>query len=300
MDKKTQKKEEKKFANKMTMNERHRNWQFTWHNYTDEDIEYLDNLETKYLQYEKKYDLKTGTPYLQGMLCWINAKSLSKTTKLLKNHHCKVVNSIQHKKYNEEDDDVYEKGKLPNNQGKRSDLDEIGKMIKDKKTMSEIAEKYPSQVMRYHNGIEKVRNYILSTDRTTKPDVFWYWGNKGSGKTHAAKKISNNYYIKKNNKWWNNYNFEDVIIIDDFEPCSYNYRELLLLLDENKYDGETKGGYVSINSGTIVITCEEPPYNFWEGNKLWQVLRRINEVICFNKPSLKNVDENIQESQKYS
>lgn len=64
-----------------------RAWCFTWNNYTEEDIKYLIKLfeNSKYLFGE---EIGTeGTPHLQGMVRFPNAKPFERVRKLFKNNH---------------------------------------------------------------------------------------------------------------------------------------------------------------------------------------------------------------------
>lgn len=101
----------------------------------------------------------------------------------------------------------------------------------------------------------------------------WYWKTRGPVEKHAS------HYIKDNNKWWDGYKQEEAIIIDDYEANEWSYRDLLRLLDRYKYQGQTKGGYVKINSPFIYICSEFSPDQLWTDNKLAQITRRIDKLV---------------------
>lgn len=46
----------------------------------------------------------------------------------------------------------------------------------------------------------------------------WYWGIPESGKTSKAASENPLAYWKNPNKWWDGYNNEEVVIIDDWSP----------------------------------------------------------------------------------
>lgn len=168
-------------------------------------------------------------------------------------------------------------------QGKRNDLDELYHTIKDGADLEEIRETMPSHYIRYHSSINKVYREVKNTPRTEKPIVHWYWGLSETGKSETAHAINpESVYVKDGTQWWDNYNFEEVIIIDDFDG-KYPYRTFLRLLDKYKHQEQVKGGYININSKYIIITCEYPPTYFWTGNELTQVTRRIDKTIKFTK-----------------
>lgn len=109
------------------------------------------------------------------------------------------------------------------------------------------------------------------------------------------------YYIKDGTQWWDEYEQQEAIIIDDFDG-KWPFRDLLRLLDRYPYQGQFKGGYVPINSPFIYITCEHPPDWFWgpmakapltgdrSANELAQMLRRIDEIVHVEDMAKKAVE----------
>lgn len=167
----------------------------------------------------------------------------------------------------------------PKAQGKRKDLDDLAEAIKNKVPMIEIAESNPSCYIRYHRGLEHYR-YVTQRDRSEPPVVEWRWGATGVGKTRGpfSRHQTEGVYIKDGTAWWNGYENQEAVIIDDFDG-KWPFRDLLRLLDRYPYQCQTKGGYVKFNSPYIYITCEWEPGHFWCGNALAQVMRRLTSVL---------------------
>jgi len=83
-------------------------------------------------------------------------------------------------------------------------------------------------------------------------------------------------YSKDNTPWWDGYRQQQVIMIDDFED-DIPYRTLLKMIDRYQYQGQIKGGYVTLivpNGNNVRV----PPSHFWSGNKLAQVERRLTHI----------------------
>lgn len=261
------------------MSNKSRNFQFTWNNYTDEDIEHLKNQNFKYLCFGKETAPETGTPHLQGMICFENPRSFNAVRKniFLEKCHIEVVKSINAMdKYNKKDGNFEEYGEKPSGQGYRADLFEMKEMIDGGCQEKDLWEKNFAGMLQYRRGFERYM-HLTREHRTEPPRVFWLFGKTGTGKTRFAFENHETVYIKDGTKWWNDYIGQEAIAIDDFDGA-WPFRDLLRLLDRYPYSGQTKGDYVKVNSPYIYITCEYAPDHFWENDELAQVMRRIEIV----------------------
>lgn len=269
------------YDEKIEESERARAWVFT-------DFKIPSKLEENYYGLKDKclymiYGLEkcpsTERLHYQGYVYFKDAKSFKSMKKIFQNARLAKAkgNPKQNYVYCSKGKNYWECGELPK-QGKRSDLDDIADMVKAKKPLKEIAIEYSSQYIQYHKGIIALKN-ALHDDRTEKPNVMWFWGFTGAGKTRKAVEISGgDYYIKDSSPWWDGYDQQKVIIIDDFNSKNWDYRDLLRLLDRYKYQGQYKGGFVKINSPTIIITCDSHPEIFYKDGELAQLMRRIDNV----------------------
>lgn len=262
--------------------QRNRAWCFTLNNYTLPEYEHIKTLKFKYLVVGREVGA-SGTPHLQGYIYFQNAISFNSLKMKLPNAHIEAARGTpeENRAYCTKDGDFSEDGELPK-QGKRSDLESVYNDIKDKKEIKEIANNNPTCYIRYHNGIEKLvrLNY---EKRSEPPLVYWFYGDTGTGKSRTAYEMANgDSYTKDNSKWWNGYEQQKTIIIDDIDLNTWEERDLLQLLDRYPYQGQTKGGYVQINSPTIIITADKYPR---KSSKFYtkQLLRRITKIVNFQK-----------------
>lgn len=253
-----------------------RNTCFTLNNYTEEEYKSITNWDCKYLIVGKEVG-EQGTPHLQGYVEWNGSKRLSTLKKINGRIHWenRKGTAKQAADYCKKENNFFEKGEL-SIQGKRTDLQIVGEKVINKIPIREIAQEHPDVFIKYHKGIQRLKE-VLYTDRTECPEVHWRWGASGTGKTRFCIERHPNHYIKDGTIWWDGYEQQEAIIIDDFDG-RWNYRDLLRLLDRYKYQGQTKGGYIKINSPFIYITCEYPPEHFWSENELDQVTRRLNSI----------------------
>jgi len=119
-------------------------WQFTWNNYTDEDIEYVKGMDFNYLIFGKEVGKEKITPHLQGFIHYENAKSFSAVRKLFKNNHVEPAKAYEALiKYNKKDGDFFESGIKPVQGKKKRSVDvkeEIELTLPDRPWQSAILE----------------------------------------------------------------------------------------------------------------------------------------------------------------
>lgn len=273
------------------MKQRSSTWCFTIPNYHENNFDFgiFDNMPCYWIiGYEECPTTKT--PHIQGYCYFKNNITGSRLIKYIGKYHIEPAkgNFKQNFAYCSKDGCYLTSVDFgytykPPEQGKRNDLEHIKEMVEQKKTLEEILDEHPSTFIRYYKGIEKAIS-VKQKHRTTKPTVYWYWGESGSGKTRTA--VSNtpdSYYIKDETQWWDGYTQQDTIIIDDYD-ASIPFRSFLRLLDRNRYNGQVKGSTVKINSPYIIITCDRPPQSLYRKYKpfeLSQLLRRIDKIRQF-------------------
>lgn len=279
---------------------RKRAYMFTLNNYLPEDQAKVLAWEgVKYVVFGLEVG-ESGTPHFQGYVEWIEGKAVVPTLKKLdprihwdermataqtaKAYCCKGIQTkaewtllgVKGPTYGR-DAKVFESGKM-SAQGKRSDIKDCAEMVVCGASLRDVALENPAVFVKYHKGFVALKN-VLMTHRTEPPTVRWIWGLAGVGKTRGpVERHIASHYIKDNTTWWDGYEQQEAIIIDDFDAKAWNYRALLQLLDRYQYQGQYKGGYVPINSPYIYITCEHAPPAFWAGNELAQVMRRLASV----------------------
>lgn len=269
-------------GNTKTPTEKHRCYMLTINNFKVGDELLLMNDKHKYCVYQVERG-ENGTEHIQALIYYANPRSWPK--KRYPRAHIEVTKDINAgiKYCSKEETRVrgpYETGEKPV-QGRRKDLETIGRQIIEGETnLSNIATENPAIYIRYVKGLTLLKAAV-EKNRTEPPKVFWYWGKSGTGKTRTAFEAhKESVYIKDGTQWWDGYNNEEAIIIDDFDG-KWPFRDFLRLLDRYPYQGQIKGGYVKINSPYIYITCEFEPHQVFKGenqNHINQVLRRINEV----------------------
>lgn len=284
----------------MSTTQRHRNYCFTLNNYTEEEITQLQEKELKDIKYlivGQEIAPETGTPHLQGFVIWRNAKTMKASIKCLpKRAHIEICKGTPHDNYlycKKEGNVIIELGDKPDKvgQGKRNDMLEIKKkvaqnvnikqMLKDDDIQNHFQLKYAEQLKKYY---EITRNW--------KPEVKWYWGATGTGKTKTAyeevleeaQDEDNVYFSMDTGKWWDGYDGQEYVIIDDMRGDFMKFHQLLKLLDRYPYKVETKGSTRQFIARKIIITSANPPDVMFETREdIQQLLRRIDEIKEFTQ-----------------
>lgn len=264
-----------------------RGWCGTLNNYTESDYDGIKQFMEGCCTYGVigKEKGESGTPHLQIHAEFKSEKSLN----VLKKVHTKVhwemrKGSIdQASDYCKKDGDFIEIG-TRGNQGKRNDIENVREMVKNGCTMREICDNATSyQSIR---TAELMRKYYAK-GRTWKPKVYWYYGESGSGKTMAAMNESNEYdrWVSMDSlKWWDGYDGQSDIVIDDFRGSDCRLKTLLRILDRYEYRIENKGGSTQLLAKNIWITCPYRPEDVYrtEGEDMKQLIRRIDVIKEFN------------------
>lgn len=273
---------------------KHKDWAFTvFYGITDDDYnKAVDFISTwHYAQYMivgKETCPETGRKHLQGYVQWTSGRTLTTLKKLNpKGVHWEPAKGTraQNETYCTKEELAFVVGepRPEGRQGFRSDLQSVKDMIDEGATIEDVAETHFETWVRSHKAFDKY-HYMRQKARKDPPRVEWIWGAAGTGKTRYAWEQPGSKYIKDGTSWWDGYQNESCIIVDDFDG-KWPYRDFLRFLDRYPYQGQVKGGYVKINSDYIIITCEHPPEYFWSDNELAQVTRRLSKIFLLKSGS---------------
>lgn len=136
-------------------------WCFTLNNYTPADLDNLSSPpqeEVAYLIYGKEVGA-SGTPHLQGTVCFQSRKRLRQVIQIIGQAHCSITrNLLQSIEYCKKEGDFFEFGNIPNQEsGKRTDIEAFKETVKKGVTClkelrdrhSEICAKYPRFVVEF-------------------------------------------------------------------------------------------------------------------------------------------------------
>lgn len=111
----------------------------------------------------------------------------------------------------------------------------------------------------------------------------WWWGAPGSGKTYKAFTEYPGLYIKPLSKWWDGYNDQEVVLIDDWSPDhAMLVNHLKHWADRYPFAAEIKGSMMQIRPKKIIITSNYPIEACFEREEDQAALRRRFKVTRFH------------------
>lgn len=271
-----------------------REWAYTCNNPTEEDWKQLMHAPCRFKCGTVEVGEKSGLPHIHAYLYYKNP--VVKPCKYFKRADLQPVRDADGwrgylLKSKTRICGPFQEGEPPHQGLKKELFDLAGQIVQNKMKPKEIALASPGLFAQHHRGLLALSTMFADRERPP-PECTWLWGLAGTGKTRYVIDTfgEEHVYIKDCTKWWDNYQGEKAILIDDFDG-SWPFRDLLRLLDRYRYQGQTKGGYVPIVSPYIFITCEFHPSAFWPpGNTLDQITRRLHTI-----REVKKVEETIEE-----
>lgn len=269
---------------------------FTINNYGPEHIKACEELKCTYIVFGKEIGGQNHTPHLQGYVETRNGLTLRS---IRKHFHEKIWvakrrgTPQQAADYCKKDHEWTERGKMKEGQGKRNDLAVIRESIKQDIPMHQIIDECTS--VQGALAAPKIKALMMK-HRTTKPDVFWYWGSSETGKTRKAveeclERFGDYDKISVLNNFLNGYEGSKAVIFDDLRPENIGISILLNLLDRYKCTANVKGYTMPFNAELIFVTSPLSPKEFmrhYPGENPYQLERRIDKTVFFEPPQSKS------------
>ncbi|AHH31468.1 replication-associated protein [Dragonfly larvae associated circular virus-4] len=228
--------------------QRSRGWVFTINNYNEWDFVNISKLEEKaqYYIYGKERG-EEGTPHLQGFAYFKQRISFNGIRDILTRAHVEIqrgfnAQAIDYCKKEGEFTEWGEPSRGP--AGQKDKWKDVLQLARQGK-VQEIEERYPAIFLRYFQklcGFYRPEHSIILENFTNE----WWWGPTGTGK---FKKLNDDYpdpYEKSLDPWWDNYQREEIVAIEEFEPrCKINSFLLKRWADRYPFRCEVKGAFLS-------------------------------------------------------
>jgi len=244
------------------MTSRTRGWIFTVNNYSEQDEHFIFNLsnESTFVVCGREVAPTTGTRHLQGFVYFANKKTFSGVRDLLP-EGAHVEPKSQHssfrqcREYCTKDGDFYESGDLPMDPDRKGDAGKLSSAERwERAVRGDFFELAPEHYARYRS----IHMQFRAVDDRVNLDNDWICGHSGCGKSRFVRDTYETFYSKGMNKWWDGYDGEDVVLLDDFAPEHAKYLTYYLKIwaDHYAFNAEVKGGMLKIRPKRIVVTSQ--------------------------------------------
>lgn len=266
---------------------------FTINNYSTQEWDQFQTINCKYVIAAQEVCPSTGTPHIQGYISFKDPKTKQAAGKCLGGRaRCDIRRGtpqeaadycrggVNDKPIN---DVVYERGELPSTKGiKKSNAIQF---IQQNPNMTAFLLTYPS-----YNDIrlaEAAMKY-LDKPRDFKPKVVWVYGPTGVGKTRDIYTLAQQNYSSIHEqsfscKWWDGYDGQECIIIDDIRSSFCPFVYFLKLIDRYQLKVDIKGSKRHMSAKCFYITSPMSPAHVWDTSEdKTQLWRRLDEVYYVN------------------
>lgn len=167
--------------------------------------------------------------------------------------------------------------------GARTELVKMKTIIDNGGSDEQLWDEHFGSMCRYHSAMSKYK--ALKSKKRKRPNlvVEWIIGPSGSGKsTKAERDNPDAYWLNQDgtgNIWWDGYDGESCVVIDDFRPNMFTYEQLLKLLSSRgNYRIAHKGGSAWLTCEKIVLTSVEHPRYMYSMYDV-QLERRVTNFV---------------------
>jgi hypothetical protein len=270
-----------------------KNWCMTINNYHDDVVERFNwELKPMAVYYIYGYEIGgNGTPHLQCFFSLKQKKRMATLKKIFPTAHFEVKSKkstmAEASDYCKKDGTFVEWGVLPDD-GTKAGLKVIAENYEETVELAKAGkmdEIGAEHLLKYYNTIKKIahdhKKMPENLDWVVPPNI-WIWGPTGTGKSYRAREIlGEGFYTKiAANKWWDKYDNEDGVLIEDMDVThSYMGYYLKIWADKYAFAVEVKCSADLIRPKVIIVTSNYPIEQVFPDRSIHDPLKRRFKVI---------------------
>lgn len=241
------------------------NWCFTLNNYIDNEVAVLKTMAqmemTKWCIYGREVG-ESGTKHLQGYFVFAKNKRLAALREFLPRAHWEKAKGSHEQNFNycSKDGDYDEFGVRPKFESQNGAKREINRWETAWSLAKEnrIVEIEPQiKVTSYNNLRSIAKDFMKESADADNVTGIWIQGPSGCGKSREARRRYPGAFKKNANKWWDGYQGEEYVILDDLDPnheiLGHHFK---IWADRYAFVAETKGGALNIRPKVFCITTQ--------------------------------------------
>lgn len=229
-----------------------------------------------------------GTPHFQGYVIFKKPMLLTGVKKILTRAHWEVAKGTpqQNFDYCSKDGDFEERGVRPAPKtamatlAKKQNYDAAVALAKQQK----IYDVDSGMLLRHMAALKAI-------SRDHPPELAdndylcgeWFVGPPGTGKSRAARWLYPKAFPKPCNKWWDGYQHEEFVIIDDFDMNHHVLgHHLKIWADHYPFTAEIKGTSIRIRPAIICVTSNYTPEEIFSSDPvLCAAIKRRYKITTF-------------------
>lgn len=251
----------------------------------------------------------TGTEHFQGFVIFTERRTLATLKRWLPTAHWEVAKARTNDKpiayctkedTRKEGTEPFTIGAAPEGgQGKSKELQEVKRKLDDGVAQTEIMDSHFETWLRHYKGLQ-----LYTALKTAKRNHFtmatYVVGPTGTGKsTYAREHSPDDAYWKQRSEWWDGYDGQSHVILDDFYGW-LRYDDMLRLLDRNPLLVQVKGGQANFVAQQVYVTSNKLPPAYYSRlallpGGLESLYRRFNQWIYLGKEDLSIVSNSYEE-----
>lgn len=263
---------------------RSRAYVFTWNNPPENAVDILRTLDCRYIVYGRERAPSTGTQHLQGYVYWSNGKTNTAARRILPGCHIERARGTfaQNYAYCTKEGDFVARGDPPVDDGERG--------VAEKERWNDawncakagrVEEIAPDIRVRCYGALKKIeRDYMPRVAPLDTVCGIWIHGLSGSGKTRSVLGAYPESYIKPRNIWWDGYQGEEIVLLDDVDRYDVKFGGLLKhWADFAPFIAECKGGSQRIRPKKFIVTSQYSIEEIWTDEETRSALNRRFTVI---------------------
>lgn len=259
-------------------------WFLTWNNYPLDHADLMAAAKTRWFFYGKETAPTTGTQHLQGALYFANATTQSAIRGKLPGIYVEPAKGTVQQiiDYCSKDGDVYESGVRPVSDSERGAMEVARWDLARDAAKAGRFEDIPSDIfIRNYSTLKAIaRDYMQPKAPLGYLPGIWLHGKSGCGKTRAVHDQFSELYSKPRNNWWDGYQHEAVVLVDDLDCFDVKLGgQVKHWADRYPFIGECKGSSVRIRPARLIVTSQYSIEEIWFDEPTREAMRRRFKVI---------------------